>query len=140
MSRAFRQLWKRLPAIALLLLFIGDWLTVPLSLVSPEPITCGMECCEESGECCCFLSRQAMTHEEGDTEQEAQLASFQKGCQSNCASPPSFSTHALAQKKLPSLLRLELIAHNEPHTHQASNRSRLELCRKSAPRAPPIFS
>ncbi|MBS1808334.1 MAG: hypothetical protein JST84_09095 [Acidobacteria bacterium] len=136
-----QHIWKHLPAIALLLLFIGGWLSVPVSLVMPAPITCGMECCEDSGECCCFLSRRAIAQDEnGSSEQSSQLVSWQKSCPSNCAAPPSFGNHSLAQKNLPSLLRLELMARDERLSHQEETPGRLELCHKSAPRAPPVFS
>lgn len=136
--RTARHILKQFPAIALLLLFVSGWLAAPLSLALPEPITCGMVCCEESGECCCFLSRQAHQHSESDDE--AQFIAFRKSCPANWATPPSFSNHTFPQKLLPSLLRLELGAQAELPTRQTLHPIRLELCRKSAPRGPPIFS
>jgi len=138
--QVLRHIWKQAPALILLLLFLSGWLIVPLTLAAPEPITCGMVCCEESGECCCFVSRQAHYHDDGDTDEESRLIAFRQGCQSNCTTPPSVSSHTFQPKTLPSLLRLELIAPDEPFAPQWHKPDQLELGRNSAPRAPPIFS
>lgn len=138
--RVIRHIWKQLPAILLLLVFVSGWLTVPVSLLAPEPITCGMVCCEESGECCCFISRQAHQHEDGDEHDEAYLVAFQKSCSSDCATPPSFSNFASQQKTSTSPLRIEALAQHPLPPHQLPQPQRSDLSRKSAPRAPPVFS
>jgi hypothetical protein len=138
--RTLRHIKKQAPAIVLLLLFVSGWLTIPVLLTVPEPITCGMVCCEESGECCCFISRQAHQHEVGDEHDEAQLATFQKGCSSDCAVAPSPSPLTFHHKSFSSLLRTESLAQNQLPAYQLSQKDRSELSRKSAPRAPPVFS
>jgi hypothetical protein len=138
--RVIRPIWKQLPAILLLLVFVSGWLTVPASLLAPEPITCGMVCCEESGECCCFISRQAHRHEEGDEHDETQLVAFQKGCSSECAVAPSHSPLTFQHKSSAAPLRTEAVAQNKLPAHQLPPTQRSELSRKSAPRAPPVFS
>jgi hypothetical protein len=140
MKWAPRHILKRLPALVLLLILLSGWLAQPLTLAAPEPITCGMVCCEESGECCCFLSRQAHEHEEGDEHDEAQFVAFQKGCAPDCATPPSSSQLTFQQKSSSSLLRLETVAQDQLPSHQLPPTQRSELSRKSAPRAPPVFS
>lgn len=137
LMQALRHIWKHASAIALLCLFISGTLATPVSLVLPEPVTCGMECCEDSGECCCFISRQMQAHLEGDAGDEPQLAAASKGCESNCATPPSSSNLSLAQKAIPTIVCLTLIGKDEGLAHQTAHLRSLILCRRSAPRAPP---
>ena len=136
--RILRHIWKQAPVIALLLLFFGGWLTVPLALVLPEPVTCGMECCEESGECCCFLMRQALRPEGDETDNEPQLVALGKSCELNCATPPTSNNLSFAQKTLLPSVRGEISGQDERLIHQPINPLSLVLCRRSSPRAPPF--
>lgn len=125
-------------ALALLLILLGGWLAVPVSWAMPEPITCGMVCCEESGECCCFLARQAHQHEDGDGEDDARLLAFRKSCPSDCATPSVSRNVVQDVKPLASLLRWDWNARDELPVLQTIYPLRLVQYRRAAPRAPPF--
>jgi hypothetical protein len=138
--RVIRHIWKQAPAIALLLLMVGGWLAVPVSLLVPEPITCGMMCCEESGECCCFISRQEHQHEASQNNQDAQLLAWRKECPSPCATQPSHSLQLFTSKALPQVVWHIWADEADRLTHRTPRRHRFTLNRASAPRAPPLLS
>jgi hypothetical protein len=86
----------------LVLLFGAIGPAARLSL--PEPVTCGMVCCEESGVCHCH------THHTGDSEEtgaaarpEARTyklgaAKINRSCPAQCAQlPASFQKHSIAR-------------------------------------------
>lgn len=125
-------------ALALLLILLGGWLSVPVSWAMPEPVTCGMVCCEESGECCCFLSRQAHQHEDDDSDQEETLLAFRKGCSSDCAALSISRNVVQDLKPLASLWRWNGKARDSMPVQQTIYPLRLVPYRRAAPRAPPF--
>jgi len=130
---------KNAPTLALLLIFLGGWLAVQVSFAMPEPITCGMICCEESGECCCFLSRQEHQHEESDADEGASFQAFQKRCPSNCATQPAANNHTFYQQHS-FLFRIKLAPLLDLPARQILHPMQWDFIGQSAPRAPPIFS
>lgn len=67
-------------------------LLVPtVKLLAPEPVTCGMACCLDSGECCCmtrWTEEDERDHEEPTIASRSELI---RGCPPNCAITPSAS-------------------------------------------------
>ena len=129
---------KQASALALLLLFVSGWLAVPVTIAHPEPITCGMTCCEEEGVCCCFLSRQAHQHEDDDSEQEARLLAFRKGCSSDCATLSISRNVVQDLKPLAPLWRWDGATRELLPVQQTSYPLGLVPYRRAAPRAPPF--
>lgn len=108
-----------------------------VKLLLPEPTTCGMACCLESGECCC-LARWALTDEHGHEEQTiSSLTEWRNGCLPNCAAGPSASPiftpksdRTLAQYVVPRLLQKR---HYGWRIVRAASQRRASF----SPRAPP---
>jgi hypothetical protein len=72
MSRFLRKHQFHLRALSAVLLFFAGWVAIPVKLMLPSPVTCGMECCEKSGVCYCSMrhsassSRKAAGHDHHD--------------------------------------------------------------------------
>jgi hypothetical protein len=94
-------------ALAMLMLLFGA-IAPSARMWLPEPVTCGMVCCEETGVCHC------RTHHTGDAEatstgapvdtQAAKLnaASIGRSCPAQCAQlPASFQKHSIAKAQPP---------------------------------------
>jgi hypothetical protein len=59
MSRFLRKHQFHLRALGAALLFFAGWVAIPVKLTLPQPVTCGMECCEKSGVCYCSMRHSA---------------------------------------------------------------------------------
>jgi hypothetical protein len=59
MSRFLRKHQLHLRALSAALLFLAGWAAIPAKLTLPQPVTCGMECCEKSGVCYCSMRHSA---------------------------------------------------------------------------------
>jgi hypothetical protein len=74
MSRFLRKQQLHLRALCAALFFFAAWIAIPVKLALPEPVTCGMKCCEESGVCYCSMrhsassSHKAAGHDHSDAE------------------------------------------------------------------------
>lgn len=81
---------RRRTAVALLILLFSA-IAPALRPFAPDPVTCGMACCEESGVCCCLAARNHDSHEGHDEESAITTAELIRGCHSNCGLAPSSS-------------------------------------------------
>jgi hypothetical protein len=76
MSRFPRKHLLHLHALGAVLLFFAAWAATPVKLALPQPVTCGMECCEKSGVCYCSMrhsassSGKAAAHDHGHSDAE----------------------------------------------------------------------
>lgn len=62
-----------------------------VKLLLPEPVTCGMACCLDSGECCCLVAwSEADEHGHEELTISSQME-MRNGCPPNCAAAPSAS-------------------------------------------------
>jgi hypothetical protein len=59
MSRFLRKHQLHLRALCAVVLFFASWVAIPVKLALPEPVTCGMKCCEDSGVCYCIMRHSA---------------------------------------------------------------------------------
>lgn len=136
---ALKTLWRSLYVTALGCAVIWATLTPALKLVFPEQITCGMECCLESGECCClveFDENYAGQHQDEPAFIQAELT---KGCPAHCATSPSSSPSFLVKAdRTCGLHFLPTDIHNRPHEQRLTVRLQSILI-SIAPRAPPSF-
>ena len=123
MRKTIRQAVKRLPAVALLLIFVSSWSAVPARLMLPDPVTCGMSCCLDNGACCCFEMRTAArlgipdtgAHNHGDEDVAATerasspdeaptgtlAATLTSSCPPQCAKLPSLPVLSLVKTAPP---------------------------------------
>ncbi len=133
---ARRRAW-----IALMILFLGA-LAPALSSFAPEPVTCGMACCEESGVCCCLLregedSPAGHRHEE---EPALTAAVLTRGCTPNCGLAPTpfpgIDSSADPTDCRTAIGRAPLSPQSDGAAHAPSS---IAFASRS-PRAPPAFS
>jgi hypothetical protein len=96
-----------------------------------------MECCLESGECCClgeFDESYAGQHEPFFTQAE-----LTKSCPPNCATSPSSAPSFLIKADRASGLHfLPTVLHNRPHEQRRTVEPQ-SILTTSAPRAPPTL-
>lgn len=92
MKSAIKQIGANLPQLFLTLVFLAGWLAAPVSLMTPEPITCDMAHCQSEGYCCCAAAR--LSHLQGlpESEKPHELVNVNNGCSSCCALPSSASS------------------------------------------------
>ena len=160
MRKTIRQAVERLPAVALLLIFVGSWSAVPTRLMLPDPVTCGMSCCLDNGACCCFEMRTAARlgipeaglhdHHDGDAA-ATERASAPDGAPTGLLAATLTSSCPPQCAKLPSLPVLSLIKTATPADALAVGASPAGVQRAPhfprdalpdeiyAPRAPPSF-
>lgn len=97
--------WRALGALILLLTSI---FTPSIKSFLPEPVSCGMACCEASGVCYC----QSHHTDEGDEDETATQsdtrtassykASISQSCPAQCAQVPAgFQKHSIAKAAAP---------------------------------------
>ena len=136
---AFRQLRLNLPALMLLLVFSAGWVSGPLAAVVRPPVECGMDCCVESGECCCFMERQMLREmTEQDADSVPLIGAQQRHCQSNCAVQPSGSSQLSIQQPLPKSFVPADDYDYTRLTHEKVEVNSRFVSRNSSPRAPPL--
>jgi hypothetical protein len=124
---------------AAVLVFVLGWMAPAITLVSPEPITCGMSCCEESGTCCCFAKRRAHSHADGEEDHTPQITTIGSKCQQDCATLVSFSKQRLNHKAVQIFIQHSLTESETHPFHQKIPAVQSGLSLESAPRAPPFF-
>jgi hypothetical protein len=87
MSRFLRKHQLHLRALGAALLFFAAWAATPVKLALPQPVTCGMECCQKSGVCYCSMrhfassSRKAAGHDHHDHSDAERLHYAVEGAQ-----------------------------------------------------------
>jgi hypothetical protein len=159
MSRFLRKHQMHLRALSVALLFLAGWATIPAKLTLPQPVTCGMECCEKSGVCYCSMRHSASSsskaaghdhHGHSDAEglpyavdgsQPVKMAkvTLASACPVQCAQVPAgFQKIPITTARIPEprsvINAARLIYISAPHF------ARDELIENaSAPRAPPAI-
>jgi hypothetical protein len=132
MMRFNPNILSRVRALFLLLLLVSGWGTVPVALAVPDPVTCGMICCEDAGVCYC-------THPQHEApSSETQLSRISRECAERCASVAAVSIKFSAAR--PGLPQLQLLPGSItalPESDAPTIQTLLLGCDRS-PRAPPV--
>lgn len=132
MLRFNSNILSRARTLLLLLLLISGWGAVPVALALPDPVTCGMICCEDTGVCYC-------THPQHEApSSETQLSRISRGCTERCASIAAISLKFSAAR--PALPLLQFVPDGLallPESDAPAIQTRLLSCDRS-PRAPPV--
>jgi hypothetical protein len=106
-----------------------------VKLLLPEPITCGMEHCLESGECCC-AAHWADLRRQGETTIGSQEA-LTRSCPPNCAAPPTTSPGISLKSEFAAAPSFFLqTPHDRPHEGRIIPLSNYAAT-QSSPRSPP---
>jgi hypothetical protein len=159
MSRFLRKHQFHLRALSAVLLFFASWVAIPVRLTLPEPVTCGMKCCEESGVCYCSMQHSASSshkapgpghHDHSDSEglhyavdgsQPVKIARVTIGssCPVQCAQVPAgFQKIPITTARIPEpqsvINTARLIYRRAPHFARDAL-----IEDASAPRAPPAI-
>jgi hypothetical protein len=131
-------------ALAMLMLLFGA-IAPSARMWLPEPVTCGMVCCEERGVCYCQTHHTGHSEAAGESEpvgaQVAQLneVSLGRSCPPQCAQlPAGFQKHSIASAQP---LRLAFVAGvaRRPFNHTPFLARDTLMVEAHAPRAPPII-
>jgi hypothetical protein len=159
MSRFLRKHQLHLHALSGVLLFFAGWAAIPVKLTLPQPVTCGMECCEKSGVCYCSMRHSASSsgkaggpdhHDHSDAEglhyavdgsQPVNMAKVTIGssCPVQCAQVPAgFQKIPITSARIPEpqsvINTARLIYIRAPHFARDAL-----IEDASAPRAPPAI-
>jgi hypothetical protein len=110
----------------------------------PEPVTCGMVCCEESGVCHCRThhtgdAESTSTGTPVDTQSKLNAASVGRSCPAQCAQlPANFQKHSIAKAQPP---RFALVASaiRQSFNHTPFLALDILMAEAHAPRAPPVI-
>jgi hypothetical protein len=111
----------------------------------PEPVTCGMACCEESGVCYCRTHHAGESEATGASEgagaqvAKPNQASIGRSCPSQCAQlPAGFQKHSIARSQP---LRFAFVAGaaRRSFNHTPFIASDTLMAEAHAPRAPPVI-
>ncbi len=131
---------QRVRTIAIGLTLLFALLTPSLRFVLSEPLTCGMECCLESGECCCLVRLKSEHFSEDEDHEEAPIinqATLAKDCSQNCAAPSSYSPTFTHKAERANSYNFNLTAINSrPHEKQRFVVT-YDLIPNISPRGPP---
>jgi hypothetical protein len=127
-------------ALAALLLLVGA-IDPTAKLLAPEPVTCGMACCEASGVCYCRHHRKGESKTTGADAGATKLtaAVINPSCTAQCAQlPAGFQKHSIARAHPP---RLAFVAGATRRSFiHAPFLARDTLIDEShSPRAPPVI-
>lgn len=91
MNRAKGTIGSRIRALGLLVALLLSWGALPASLILGDASGCSMDCCEEEGECCCFIALRDLDKQQGDGPVTALSAQLRAPCSQNCATTvPSY--------------------------------------------------
>ncbi|MBI1760990.1 MAG: hypothetical protein HYR56_06080 [Acidobacteria bacterium] len=132
MLRFNPNILSRVRALFLLLMLVSGWGAVPLALVMPEPVTCGMICCEDAGVCYCTHPHHAAP------SSETQISRSSRDCVERCASVAPVSIKFSAARPGSPLLQLLTGGLTPlPESDAPTIQTRLLTCDR-APRAPPV--
>jgi hypothetical protein len=124
----------------MLLLLVGA-IAPAARLWAPEPVTCGMACCEESGVCYCRHKHAGESETAGADTDTAKLTAviISSSCQSQCAKlPAGFQKHSIARAHPP---RLAFVsgATRRLFIHTPFLACDTLTAEAHAPRAPPVI-
>ncbi len=102
MRRYWRNCGRELRAICAAFIFTAGWAAVPVEHLLPEPVTCGMACCLESGVCYCSSRSHARSKEETHRHSEdkastadpddslaTEITAVSSSCPAQCAEVPT---------------------------------------------------
>ena len=130
----------QLRAIALLLVLVAGGIVAPVSSAAIAHVNCGMECCQESGECCCLALRLAINDIDAGSDDYVRVEAWQKQCASNCATAVAgFSNEATPPRQTALIPVSYLRSYSFGFSAQIVSYDFLRHC-KSSPRAPPPHS
>lgn len=91
MSNMLWTIGSRFRALGLLVALLLSWGALPASLILGDASGCSMSCCEEEGECCCFIALRELDGQQGDRPATALSTQLRTPCSQNCATPvPSY--------------------------------------------------
>jgi hypothetical protein len=139
------QTGYRLRAALVMLMLLFGAIAPSARMWLPEPVTCGMVCCEESGVCYCQTHHTGHSEATGESEpagsQVAKLnkVSIGRSCPAQCAQlPAGFQKHSLTRAQS---LRLAFVAGLacRPFNHTSFLARDTLTVEAHAPRAPPII-
>lgn len=132
-------------ALGVLMLLLTSVLTPSIKSFLPEPVSCGMACCEASGVCYC-QSQHTDDGDAGKTIAQSDLrtassnkASIGQSCPTPCAQVPAgFQKHSIANVNPPALVCAVKMArrlfNREPHLALSTL-----IAESHSPRAPPAI-
>ena len=127
----------RLQALVLLLVLLAGGIAAPVSSAAIAHVSCGMECCQESGECCCLALRLAINDIDVGSADDLRIEAWQKQCGSNCATAAAgYSNEATPARATSIVPRLVLEETNFRSQRLTVIYDFLDRC-QSSPRAPP---
>jgi hypothetical protein len=98
------QMGLRLRAAMAILLLLFGAIAPAARLWAPEPVTCGMACCEASGVCYCQHNHAGESEAAGVNDNAAKLtaAVISRTCPAQCAKlPAGFQKHSIARAHPP---------------------------------------
>jgi hypothetical protein len=141
MIRIGRKTGLRLSVAFLVMALQLIALSPAIRVLLPEPVTCGMECCLDAGECCCptRLSDSHDEHHEQDPAPSLRLAEHTPQCPANCAAPPSASSSVLAKALRPRAYILTATSLPPPLFRQRMQFLSDFFLDLSSPRGPPVL-
>lgn len=132
----------RLRAAAAVLVLALGWLAVPISLAAWEPDVCEMECCVETGHCCC-ATRHAYVAGRLPEPGEVTLnfaTDLTAPCPATCAGATGSAQIHLPRAQHAALHFVTAAVTPLAHGWQPTAPLRSFAARPSAPRAPPLLS
>jgi hypothetical protein len=139
------QTGYRLRAALAMLMLLSGAIAPSARIWLPEPVTCGMVCCEESGVCYCPTHHTGHSEATGESEPAGSHApklnkvSIGRPCPAQCAQfPAGFQKHSIARAQP---LRFALVAGvaRRPFNHTPVLARDTLTVEAHAPRAPPII-
>jgi hypothetical protein len=127
-------------ALAMLLLLVGA-IAPAARLWAPEPVTCGMACCEASGVCYCRHNHAGEAEAAGADTGTAKLTAvvISSSCPAQCAKlPAGFQKHSIARAHPP---RFAFVASatRQLFIHTPFLARDTLTAEAHAPRAPPVI-
>lgn len=125
---------SRARALFLLLLLISGWGAVPLALAVPDPVTCGMICCEDAGVCYCTHPQHTASNS------ETQISRISRGCSEHFTSVAATSIKFSATRPVTPLLQLVPDSPAPLPANDALAIHTLLLSCDRSPRAPPVHA
>lgn len=125
-------------AIVLLFVLLAGGVAAPVSGAVSRHVSCGMECCQESGECCCLEMRLAINDVDVGSDEDVRIDAWQKQCASNCATAVLSTGTVIAQAgSIPASLGTA-IKETLPVCDAQFLSYDFQRLSKSSPRAPPF--
>lgn len=136
LNRQSGTAWRA--TFVLLVLLLGA-LAPAARLLLPAPVTCGMACCLESGECCCLARFEGAHADEHDVATVLKQAELTKGCAPNCATSPVTSSSFLPKAERACTFNFaRVFSSQRPHEQPRRLLAHFPL-NAASPRAPPLL-